>query len=169
MVELILFEINNKNNIKKYNIFDKDNNIIKIKACNVKTPFGREINKFNSKQHRLNIAYKRSEENDLSLIQIIKDLENYFKDFEELKNFNLNSNIIETKDNIIIRFHLKTCNNKTTTTLVHSNKNYNVEWIDYDSTKLSNFEITPDCFWINHKNNTYGISLLIIHVFQFIN
>jgi len=164
MLDFILIKYKIKSFIQKYHILDSDRDIIKCKCCNVISPFGREINKFkDSKQHRLNIKYSEN------LIELINNFENYINEFDDFKEYDLVSNIIRNnKYGDIIRFHLKTNNNNTTTIFKHINKD-NIEianWIDYQIDKKINIDFHPDCLWIDEKNKKYGISFIIDTVYQ---
>lgn len=168
----------NKSTIEKYHIIRLDNTQIIYRICNVFAPFGRQTEHFTKNklsQHRLNISFSNEQiaNNDkayLELIRIINELESFFGTFDELKDYKLVSNIINRDTfGIIIRFHLKTQYNKTTTPLVHlkDSDEENVEWIQFDKTKQFNMDITPDCLWIDNKNKNYGISFVINKVVQF--
>ena len=170
---------NNKSTIEKYHIIKLDNTQINYRICNIYAPFGRQIEHKttnNLTQHRLNIGFtldniKNSDKSYLELYRIITELETYFSTFDELKDFELVSNIINRDIfGIIIRFHLKTQNNKTTTPLIQmiNSTDLNVEWIQFDKTKQINIDISPDCLWIDNKNKKYGVSFVIHKVFQFI-
>jgi hypothetical protein len=168
----------NSNNIKKYHILNSVNNIIKYKICNVFSPFGRETEYAKIKdlhQHRLNICFSKAHiKDDKSyklLIDMINEIENYFKDMDELETYNLVSNIIDRGEyGIVIRFHLKTLNNRTITNLTQiiDGKEDKVEWIQFDKLKQYNMDFHPDCLWIDDTNKKFGISLAIESVIQFI-
>ena len=105
----------------------------------------------------------------MELTKIITELEKYFGTFDELKDYELISNIINRDTfGYIIRFHLKTHNNKTTTPLTQiiDNENQIVEWIQFDKNKQINIDFGPDCLWIDNKNKKYGVSFVIYKVFQ---
>jgi len=170
---------NNKSTIEKYHIIRLNSSQIVYRICNIYAPFGRQTEhhtKHNLTQHRLNIGFSTEQinNNDKSYIElhnIISELETYFSTFDELKDYELVSNIINRDTHgIIIRFHLKTQNDKTTTQLTQmiESTDINVEWIQFDKTKQINIDITPDCLWIDNKNKKYGISFVIHKVFQFI-
>ena len=169
----------NKSSIEKYHILRLDNSQINYRICNLYAPFGRQTNhhvQHTLTQHRFNIGFSVQQitVNDPSYIElkrIIYELESYFGTFDELKDFELVSNIINRDSyGIIIRFHLKTQNDKTTTPLIHmvDSNDLNVEWIQFDKLKQINIDINPDCLWIDNKNKKYGISFVINKVFQFI-
>jgi hypothetical protein len=169
----------NKSSIEKYHIIRLDSSQIIYRICNIYAPFGRQTEHYTSNnltQHRLNIGFSTEQilNNDksyLELSKIIQELEIYFSTFDELKDYELVSNIINRDTyGIIIRFHLKTQNNKTTTPLTQivKSEDIDVEWIQFDKTKQINIDITPDCLWIDNKNKKYGISFVINKVFQFI-
>ena len=166
MLEIILIEYKKKNinnNLKKYHILNKDNKILKCKCCNLFSPFGREINKFNNNQHRFNIK------NNIFLIEIIKDFEDYFKDFTELQEYNIISNIMDHKVyGKMIKFHLKINKNNTITPIkiIYNDTIMNSNWIDFCSKQQINIEFHPDCLWIDHDTKTYGISFVIDIVYQ---
>ena len=169
----------NKSSIERYHIIRLDSSQINYRICNIYAPFGRQTEhhtSHNLTQHRLNIGFSieqinNSDRSYLELHRIIHELEEYFSTFDELKDYELVSNIINRDTHgIIIRFHLKTQNNKTTTPLTQiiKSKDIDVEWIQFDKTKQINIDITPDCLWIDNKNKKYGISFVINKVFQFI-
>jgi hypothetical protein len=173
---LIPYKNINSQKIKKYHIEYTKDFILK----EVSAPFGREFynEKFtgsknlgscnlgsgdarsgdaaiSSKQQRLNIDPIK-----LETSKIISDIEDFFKDIDELKELNLISNIIDReKNNKIIRFHLKTNNGITTTT-------FNKEWLDFDKYSLIDIKFHPDCLWIDEASNKYGVSLVITSVYQ---
>ena len=165
----------NKSSIEKYHVIRLDNSQIYYKVCNVFAPFGRQTEhktKNNLDQHRLNIGISKEQINNKSYIDLIKlitELETYFGTFDELKDYELISNIINRDEyGHIVRFHLKTQNNKTTTPLTQiiDNENQIVEWIQFDKNKQINIDWGPDCLWIDNKNKKFGISLVIYKVFQ---
>jgi hypothetical protein len=127
-------------------------------------------------QHRLNICFSSNDINTknktyLELTQIISDLETYFSNFDELKNYELVSNIIPRQTyGIVIRFHLKTLKDKTITPFKQmiNSVDESVEWIQFDKNLQFNFNFHPDCLWIDNTNSKYGISFVIDSVFQFI-
>ncbi len=170
---------NNKSLLEKYHIIRLDNTLINYRICNVYAPFGRQTEHHtqnNLSQHRLNIGFSvveitNSNKSYLELHRIINELETYFSTFDELKDYELVSNIINRDTHgIIIRFHLKTQNDKTTTPLIQmiNSQDIDTEWIKFDKTKQFNMDISPDCLWIDNKNKKYGISFVISKVFQFI-
>lgn len=178
-VQLVPYKnVNSNKYVKKYYILNSINNVIKYKICNVFSPFGRETEYTKIKdlhQHRLNICFtKERMKDDKSyriLIDMINGIENYFKDVEELVDYNLISNIIDRGEyGIVIRFHLKTLKNKTTTPLIQiiDGKEEKVEWIQFDKLKQYNMNFHPDCLWIDDTNKKFGISLVIESVIQFI-
>ena len=167
---LIPYKNINSQKIKKYHIEYTKDFILK----EVSAPFGREFynEKFtesgdarscflgsgdarSNKQQRLNIDPIK-----LEISKIISDIEDFFKDIDELKELNLISNIIDRENNNkIIRFHLKTNNGITTTT-------FNKEWLDFDKYSLIDIKFHPDCLWIDESSNKYGVSLVITSVYQ---
>jgi len=169
----------NNSSIEKYHIIRLDNTQILYRICNVYAPFGRQTEhhtKNKLSQHRLNIGFSNDFINNdnksyLELTRIINELEVYFGTFDELKDYNLVSNIID-RDNHgkIIRFHLKTQYKKTTTPLIQlsNDTESHAEWIQFDKTKKINIDITPDCLWVDNTNKKYGISFVINKVFQII-
>lgn len=176
-MDIKLIPFKKKSSIDKFHIVNSNNNIHKFNICNVYAPFGLQIeHKTNIKinQHRLNICFSIDDiENNrhIKLKEIIDELELFFNDYDELKNYELLSNIINRdKHGIVIRFHLKTYKNKTITPIKHviDTLEKNVSWLDFDKNKKLNIDFTPDCLWIDHNNKKYGISLLITDVFQFI-
>jgi len=175
-ISLIPYKNKNKN-IEKYHVLRQNSSKIIYKICNVFAPFGRQIDhqtKCIINQHRLNICFTRQEFNDKSYIEmkkIIDELESYFADFDELTDYKLISNIIDRDSyGIVIRFHLKTNKNNTVTPLIHMKnlESEQVEWISFDKEVKINIDFSPDSLWINHIDKTYGISLVINKVFQFI-
>ena len=177
-IQITPFKKNNSP-IEKYHIIRLDHSQIIYKICNVFAPFGiqtehQTTNKIT--QHRLNISFNQNQitSNDKSYIEltrIITELEKYFGEFDELKDYELVSNIINRDTfGIIIRFHLKTQKNKTTTKLIQmiNSIDSNKEWIEFDKNMQINIDICPDCLWIDNKNKRYGVSFVILKVFQFI-
>lgn len=177
---LIPYKNINKLVVKKYHIVDSNNKIIKHKICNVFAPFGREAdyNKFESSQQRFNICFTLNDVNDgknksyEEFINTINHYEQYFKEYDELKEFELISNIINrgTYGNVI-RCHLKTIKDKTTSKLIQirgNNKISDVEWIEFDKNLHFNMEYCFDCLWIDEKNKKFGISIQVLSVFQVI-
>jgi hypothetical protein len=170
---------NNKSTIEKYHVIKLDNSQINYRICNICAPFGRQIEhhtKNKLTQHRLNISFSNEqiENNNKSYVELkrlISELEIYFGTFDELKEYELVSNIIN-RDNhgIIIRFHLKTQHDKTTTPLIQmiESNDQKSEWIQFEKLKQINIDISPDCLWIDNKNRKYGVSFVINNVFQFI-
>jgi len=168
---------NKTNSIEKYHVLRQDSSKIIYKICNVFAPFGRQIDhqtKCIINQHRLNICFSKQEFNDSSCIEIrklINELELYFSDFDELTDYKLISNIIDRDTyGIVIRFHLKTNKNNTVTPLIQMKnlESEQVEWISFDKENKINIDFSPDSLWINHTNKTYGISLVINKVFQYL-
>jgi hypothetical protein len=171
--------LKNNSSIEKYHIIRLNNDQIIYRICNVLAPFGRQTEHYtinNLTQHRLNISFtcdqiSSNDKSYMELTGIITELETYFGTFDELKEYELVSNIID-RDNFgkIIRFHLKTQNDKTTTPLIQmiNSIDSNTEWIEFDKTKQINIDINPDCLWIDNKNKKYGVSFCILKVFQFI-
>jgi len=172
---------NNNGEIKKYHIVNQNNSLPLFDICNVFSQFGRQTDSDHKTtnimtQHRLNICFSceqigQKNKPYVELINIIQNIENYFSSFNELKNMKIISNIIDRKEyGVVIRFHLKTYKNKTTTPLININKNkeYIVEWVQFDKNKHFDFKFHPDCLWIDEKNNKFGISLAIDKVFQII-
>jgi len=173
-----------KTDLEKFHIVNKDGNIIRNKICNVYAPFGRQTqseNKIKSNknltQHRLNIGFSNNHIKDnikpyRELHKFISEIESYFSSFDELKKMDLQSNIINRdKYGIIIRFHLKTNRNHTTTPLIQGkfedpDSFSDTEWIAFDKNKEFDFEFHPDSLWIDHKNNKYGVSMVIDKVIQ---
>jgi hypothetical protein len=178
-IELVPYKNNNKSHIEKYHISNSDNLILKYKICNVFAPFGRQYlhqTKEKINQHRLNVCFSKKEVEEYNesyeeLKKIISELETFFYDFDELKGYELISNIID-RDSYgkVIRFHLKTLKNNTTSSLIQiiDSVSQKVEWIQFQQDKQFNFDFSPDCFWIDHTNKKYGVSLVIINAFQFI-
>lgn len=166
--------------IQKFFIVDKSNKILHYNICNVYAPFGRqtELDHHTSNklcQHRLNICFSIEQMQSKEykyLTDIITKLENYFKDFEELSNVVLQSSIIHRgKYGVVIRFHLKTTKNNTTTPLILLNKENNeknVEWVNFIKEEKINIKFHPDCLWINNQTQNYGISFIIDKVYQYI-
>lgn len=180
-INLQLIPYKNKGKIQKYHIINTNDKQLKYRICNVYAPFGRQTSndhKTSTKitQHRLNVCFNKLDiENNnksyLELKRLITELETYFGSFDELKQMNLTSNIIDRDEyGIVIRFHLKTLNDKTITPLIRmiNTKDEETEWIQFDKNKQFNFDFHPDCLWIDKENNKYGISLMIDKVFQFI-
>lgn len=181
-LNLIPYKNINKMKILKYHIVDSKNKIIKYKICNVFAPFGREAdyNKFQSSQQRFNVCFSQDQisQNDKSYIDLtnlINKYENYFKEFDELKDYHLCSNIINRDiHGIVIRCHLKTLNDKTTTQLkkIMSNNNLietiETEWVDFDKNEQFNMDYYFDCLWIDETNKTFGISIKVECVYQFV-
>lgn len=176
-MDIKLIPFKKKSFIDKFHIVNSNNNIHKFNICNVYAPFGLQIDhKTNVKitQHRLNICFSIEDiENNrhLKLKEIIDGLELFFNDYDELKDYELLSNIIDRdKHGIVIRFHLKTLRDRTITPLKHviESSEKEVSWLKFDKNIKLNFDFTPDCLWIDHTNKRYGISLLITDVFQFI-
>lgn len=179
-LNLIPYKNINKLSVKKYHIVDSNNNIIKYKICNIFAPFGREadFNKFQSKQQRFNICFslehiKQKNKSYIELINLINIYEQYFKKFDELTSFELVSNIIN-RDNhgIVIRCHLKTIKDNTTTPLMQIKESdltsEQVEWIQFDKNLQFNMEYSFDCLWIDEKNKKFGISIQVLSVCQMI-
>jgi len=175
----------NKLIVKKYHIVNADNKIIKHKICNIFAPFGREadFNKFNSIQQRFNIGFsqddiKHENKSYKQFTEIINLYESYFKEFDELKDYELVSNIINRDSyGIIIRCHLKTLKNNTMSKLFLLSEENNLEennslklseWIQFDKTNQFNMEYTFDCLWIDDENKKFGISIQVLSVFQLI-
>ena len=178
-MDIKLIPFKKKSIVDKYHIVNSNNNIHKFNVCNVIASFGLQTDhKTNVKinQHRLNICFsindiENNEKSYIFLKEIIDAIETYFNDVEELKDYELISNIINRdKYGIVIRFHLKTLKDKTITCLKHiiDNTEKIVSWFDFDKNKKLNFDFTPDCLWIDHVNKKYGISLLITDVLQII-
>lgn len=174
-IQLIPYK-NKPNDIQKYHIINSlDKNIV-YKICNVYAPFGRQIDNNHTSQHRLNIGFSRKQiiNEDkiyLELERLIHEIETYFGGFDELKNYELISSIIDRGElGCIIRLHLKTFKNKTTTPLAQmiDGQDENVEWIQFDKNKQINIVLHPECLWIDNNNHKYGISFMIDKVFQFI-
>ena len=170
---------NNKSTIEKYHIIRLDSSQIIYRICNLYAPFGRQTEhntQHKLTQHRLNIGFTNIQITNLDksyveLNKIISELENYFSKFDEFIDYKLVSNIINRDTfGIIIRFHLKTQKDRTTTPLVQmiNSDDVNVEWIQFDKTKQINIDITPDCLWIDNKNKQFGVSFVINKVFQYI-
>jgi len=122
---------NNKSTIEKYQIIRLDSTLIIYRICNIYAPFGRQTNHYTQNkltQHRLNIGFSpeqilNNDKSYLELTKIISELEIYFSTFDELKEYELVSNIINRDTfGVIIKFHLKTQNYKTTTPLDKINK-----------------------------------------------
>lgn len=180
-IELVPYKTTTKTEIKKYHIVS-DDKIVKCNICNVYAPFGRQTEKTHKAsyvlhQHRLNINFseddlKKGSESYEMLTKNIRDFEKFFMEFDELKGFELISNVINRpKYGIIIRFHLKTLHDKTTTPLIQiiNSKTENVEWIQFDNNKQFNCDFHPDCLWIDEKNKKFGVSFVIDKVTQYIN
>lgn len=181
-LNLIAYKNINKIEIKKYHIVDSKNKIIKHKICNIFAPFGREAdyNKFKSSQQRFNICFSQDHINKnnksyVDLTNLINIYENYFKQFDELKDYQLCSNIINRdKYGVVIRCHLKTIKNNTTTSLkkIISDNNLietiEIEWIDFDKNEQFNMDYCFDCLWIDESNKKFGISIKVECVYQFI-
>lgn len=176
-VQLIPYKNGGSNKtIKKYHILNSAEYIIKHKICNVFSPFGREIDNIKTlHQQRLNVCFSKEHMKDDKIYKIltgmILNIENYFKDIEELEGYNLVSNIIDRdKHGIVIRFHLKVLKNKTITpfTQIIDGKEESAEWIEFDKLKPYNMTFHPDCLWIDDENKKFGISLAIDSVIQFI-
>jgi len=175
-LQLIPFKNINKRIIKKYHMFSQDNKIIKHKICNIFAPFGREAdyNKFNSGQQRFNICFSLNDiKNEIisykQFIELINSYENYFKQFDELQDYELISNIINRDTyGIVIRCHLKTLKNNTTTPLIQLDQitSTQVEWIQFDKNLQFNMEFNFDCLWIDNTNKKFGISIQVLSVFQ---
>ena len=170
---------NTNSTIEKYHIIRLDSSQIIYRVCNLIAPFGRQTEhqtSINITQHRLNIGFScdqiaSNNKSYLEIIRIINELESFFKTFDELKDYELVSNIINRNTfGIVIRLHLKTQNDRTTTPLIHmiNSIDSNTEWIEFDKTKQINIDISPDCLWIDNKNKKYGVSFVIHKVFQFI-
>ena len=177
-IQITLYKRNNSP-IEKYHIIRLDSSQIIYRICNVFAPFGRQTEHKTTnviKQHRLNISFSLEQISSLDksyveLTRIINELETYFGTFDELKDYELVSNIINRDTfGIIVRFHLKTQNDKTTTPLIKmiNSIDSNTEWIEFDKNKQINIDICPDCLWIDNKNKRYGVSFVILKVFQFI-
>ncbi len=158
-----------KSSVSKYHILNLDDTIIKSSINNVYAFFGREFSK-NSKQHRLNICFSKDDIQSnnkiyLELSKIILEMENYFKLFDDFVDYELVSNIIERDQyGKVIRFHLKTQNDQTTTPFTLNDKI--ASWIEFDKTKTLNFTFHPDCLWVDAENKKYGVSYVIDHVYQ---
>jgi len=193
-LELIPYKTNNKSHIQRFHIVRKNGHTIKYRICNVYAPFGRQTSadhktKNQLEQHRLNVCFSKSqiESNSdkayIELKRLITELELYFGSFDDFSDYNLLSNIINRSEHgIVIRFHLKTNKNNTITPLIqitsdeiNENKQTKsikstepIQWISFNKKKQFNFNFHPDSLWINHKNKTYGISLMIDKVFQLI-
>ena len=181
-LSLIPYKNIHKCEIKKYHIVDSNNKIIKYKLCNIFAPFGREAdyNKFNSSQQRFNICFSQDhiKQNNQSYIDFtnkINAYENYFKEFDELKEYELISNIINRDlHGIVIRCHLKTLKDKTTTTLTQikvlnqQTESNDVEWIDFNKNEQFNMEYCFDCLWIDETNKKFGVSIKINSICQFV-
>jgi hypothetical protein len=178
-LNLIPYKNSSKTLIKKYHVVDTKNKIIKYKICGIFAPFGREAeySKFNSLQQRFNVCFTREHINNkikpyVDFMGIINAYEQYFKNFDELAEYNLNSNIIN-RDNygIVVRCHLKTHKDKTTSTLkkfnLTENKFNNVEWIDFDKNEHFDMEYYFDCLWIDDINKKFGISIKVDNIYQF--
>ena len=179
--DINLIQISKLSNSKTYDLFhivDSNNNIKSFNICNLYAPFGREItyNFGDMKQQRFNICFSKDDiesnsKSYLELKSIIIAYENFFSEFDELKDYTLVSNIIDRSSyGIVIRFHLKTNKSKTTTPLKHISKTETkvVEWIDYQKDKMVNIIFSFDSLWIDHKNKKYGISMVINNVVQII-
>lgn len=184
-IKLIKYKNFNKSQIKKFHIIHSNGSVLKYKICNVFAPFGRQTQSDHKtsliiKQHRLNICWSKkmieiNEPSFIETIRIINELETFFTQFDEFKDFTLISNIIDRKTHgFVIRFHLKTNNNHTTTDLIH-NKTINnhidsnlVSWQQFDKNNKLNFDFHPDSLWIDYDQKKFGISLIIDKVFQFI-
>jgi hypothetical protein len=178
-MDIKLIPFKNKSFIDKFHIVNSNNNIYKFNVCNVYAPFGLQTEhktKVKISQHRLNICFsvdniQNNDKSYLKLKKIIDDLESFFNDVNELKNYDLVSNIINRdKHGIVIRFHLKTFKNKTITIFKHVIDTYEkiVSCIDFDKNQKLNFDFIPDSLWIDHENKKYGVSLLITDILQYI-
>ena len=178
-LNLIPYKNSNKTSVKKYHIVDTKNKVIKHKVCDVFAPFGREAeySKFNSLQQRFNICFSQDHIKNkikpyIELTNVINAYETYFKNFDELVEYNLNSNIIN-RDNygIVIRCHLKTQKDKTITTLkkfsLTENKFNSVMWVDFNRENQFNMEYYFDCLWIDDTNKQFGVSIKIDNICQY--
>lgn len=164
-------------NINKYHIVDNNNKLIHYNLCNVYAPFGRQTEKEHHTsnkivQHRLNICFTKdkldTKEYNIAS-KIITDIETWFSNFKELTDFKLISSLIDRKKfGKVIRFHLKTLQNTTTTPLLCLNNGdeKTKSWIDFNKEMQINIKFHPDCFWINNLNKTFGISFVIDKVYQ---
>lgn len=174
-IQLIPYK-NKSSDILKYHIINSSDKNIIYKICNIYAPFGRQINNNHTSQHRLNIGFTRKQIIDEDKIyheleHLIHEIETYFGKFDELKNYELISSIIDRKElGCVIRLHLKIFKNKTTTPLVQmiNGQDENVEWIQFDKNKQINIDLHPECLWIDNNNKKYGIYFMIDKVFQFI-
>jgi hypothetical protein len=180
MLEICPYKNNISSQIKKFHV-TKNDEILKFKICNLSSPFGRKTDSdhntsYSLHQHRLNIEFnhedlKNNKKSYEELTKIIRDIEQYFKEFDELKNMELVSNIINRDGyGIVIRFHLKTFKNKTTTPLTHcvNGETSDVEWVQFNKNNKFNIDFHPDCLWIDENNKKFGISFVIDRVFQMI-
>ena len=193
-IRLIPFQKSSKSTIEKYHIVisthsEKKLRHLKCELTNVYAPFGRQTKsdhktKVTINQHRLNICWSKNmikSESDsyMSAINTIKKIEEYWADYDELKTLNLVSNIIDRKEHgIVIRFHLNTHKDKTTTPLIILTKDdllnssnitesQSSSWLEFDKNLKLNIIYHPDCLWIDREKNIYGISLQIDKVIQF--
>jgi hypothetical protein len=176
---LISYKTNNKSNIEKYHIVNNNNKVVRFKICNAYAPFGRQCDhktKNINNQHRLNVCFTLNEIKNnnplyLELINIITEIETFFKEVNEFIDYELISNIIDrTSYGKVIRFNLKKINNKTISKLIQiiNGKEIESEWIDFKNDLNFNFEFYPLCLWIDKTNKKYGVTLLIEKVIQFI-
>ena len=116
------------------------------------------------------IEYKKKNiNNNLKKYHILNKDNKIFKDFTELQEYNIISNIMDHKVyGKMIKFHLKINKNNTITPIkiIYNDTIMNSNWIDFCSKQQINIEFHPDCLWIDHDTKTYGISFVIDIVYQ---
>ena len=161
---LIPYKKTNKN-VKKFHLLNDKKELLTYSINNVYAPFGRQTDHYS--QHRLNICFSLEDisNNDQSYIKLVKIIDDLEKSMD-VPNKTLLSNIIN-RDNygIVIRFHLKTNRNMTTTQLFNKN-NEKLLWNEFDKKKSFSCNFHPDCLWIDDSSNHYGISFVIDKVYQ---
>lgn len=152
-------------NIKKFHLLNSNKEILKYSINSVYAPFGRQTDHYS--QHRLNICFSLDDisNNDQSYIKLVKIIDDLEKSID-IPDKTLLSNIINRdKYGIVMRFHLKTNKNMTTTQLFNQNSEQ-LLWNQFDKDKSFSCNFHPDCLWIDNSSNHYGISFVIDTVYQ---
>lgn len=153
-------------NVEKFHLLGNNKETLKYSINCVYAPFGRQTDHYS--QHRLNICFSLDDisNNDQSYVKLVKIIDDLEKSVDVPNNKTLLSNIINRdKYGIVIRFHLKTNKNMTTTQLFNSN-NEQLLWNQFDKSKSFSCNFHPDCLWIDNSSNHYGISFVIDTVYQ---